>query len=115
MAHPSGRASSRRFVAADRQAYERLRLVVDTLSVAVTECSRDLRYLWASKTYADWLGLRVDEIAGQPIEQVIGGDALAAILPYINRTLRGERVEYEECVPFRGLGLRWIHATYTPV
>ena len=115
MARPSGRASSRRNVAADRQANERLRLVVDTLSVAVTECRRDLRYVWASKTYADWLGLRVDEIAGQPIEQVIGGDALAEILPHINRTLRGERVEYEECVPFRGLGPRWIHATYIPV
>jgi PAS domain S-box-containing protein len=116
MAEPSGRARPRRNVADQhRHAGECLRIVAETLSVAVTECSRDLQYRWVSKTYADWLGQPADEIVGHSIEDVIGADALAAIRPYINRTLAGERVEYRDRVPFRGLGLRWIHATYTPV
>src|SRR5262245_49499387 len=34
-----------------------LHLIVDAMSAAVTRCSRDLRYLWVSRAYAEWLGL----------------------------------------------------------
>jgi PAS domain S-box-containing protein len=93
---------------------ERLRLVVETMSAPVVLCSRDLRYLWVSKAYADWLGRTAEEIVGRPIVEVIGREALAAIHPRIDRVLAGEHVEYEERVTLPGLGARWIHALYTP-
>jgi signal transduction histidine kinase len=46
---------------------------------------------------------------------VLGAEAFAAIRPHIDRVLAGERVVYEEQVAFRGPGLRWVHAVYTPV
>src|SRR5262249_10106741 len=49
-----------------------------------------------------------------PIVDVIGAEGFSAIRPHVERVLRGERVEYEERVSFRGPGLRWIHAVYTP-
>ena len=36
---------------------EQIRIVTDTMSACVARCSRDLRYLWVSKPYADWLHL----------------------------------------------------------
>src|SRR5262245_44311707 len=96
------------------EAEEQLHIVVDAMTAAVTRCSRDLTYLWVSKSYAAWLGLTVDEIAGHDIAEVIGSDGVAAIQPYIDRVLGGQRVEYEAHVPFRGVGPRWIHAVYVP-
>ena len=93
---------------------EELRIVVAALGVPVTRCSRDLKYVWASQAYADWVGRRVDEINGRAIADVIGVDALAVIRPYVDRVLGGERVEYKEEIEFTGRGRRWIHAIYTP-
>jgi PAS domain S-box-containing protein len=96
------------------QRQESLRVVVESMSAPVTRCSRDLRYLWVSKPYADWLGRPIEDIVGRPIVDVIGAPAIEAIRPHIECVLAGERVEYEERVMFRGLGARWIHAVYTP-
>jgi PAS domain S-box-containing protein len=93
---------------------EELRIVVGAVSAAVTRCSRDLTYIWVSQAYAEWLGRRVDDINGRDIAAVIGADALAAIRPYIDRVLAGERVEYEDEIEFSGPGRRRIHAIYIP-
>jgi len=91
-----------------------LEIVVDSMSAAVTRCSRDLRYVWASKPYAEWLGLRLDRIVDRPIVEVVGERAFAQLLPYFERVLRGESVHYETEVDFRGIGPRWIEGRYTP-
>ena len=100
--------------AAARMAEEHLRSIGEALPTPVTRCSRDLRYLWVSQPYADWLGHPSEEIVGQPIVDVIGPEAFEAIRPHIDRVLAGTRVEYEAQISFRGPGLRWIHAVYTP-
>jgi len=97
-----------------RDAQEQLRIVVDAMAAPVVRCSRDLRYLWVSRAYADRFGRRPDEIVGRSIVDVIGAEALAAIRPYIDRVLAGERVEYEERIRFEGSGHCWIHGVYTP-
>ncbi len=97
-----------------RAATEQLHIVTDTMSAPVTRCSRDLRYVWVSKPYAQWLGVPAHEIAGRPIAEVIGAAAFAQLRPHFERVLEGVRVEYEEQVDFRGLGPRWVHVVYTP-
>src|SRR5262249_25512106 len=47
-----------------RAATEQLRIVTDTMSAAVTRCSRDLRYLWVSRPYTDWIGRPQEDIIG---------------------------------------------------
>ena len=96
--------------AAERQ----LQIVTDSMSAPVTRCSRDLRYLWVGKHYAEWLGKAPEGIIGRPIEEVIGAPAMAAIRPYIDEVLQGREVRYEERVHLKGLGPRWISAVYTP-
>jgi PAS domain S-box-containing protein len=87
-----------------------------TLHVAATglnHCSRDLRYLSANPTYAQYLGLPLEQIIGKSIVEVIGTAALETIRPRIERVLRGEAVEYEDEVPYPS-GKRWMRGAYTP-
>ncbi len=104
----------RRAEGAVRAAREQLRVVTETMSAAVTLCSRDLCYLWVSKRFAEWLGRPAEEIAGRTIPEVIGPEGYEDVRPYVEQVLRGEKVAYEAPVRFRGPGRRWIHAVYTP-
>jgi PAS domain S-box-containing protein len=91
-----------------------LQLVTETMAAAVTRCSRDLRYLWASRSYAAWLGRSPEEIAGRPIAEVLGPTAFETIRPHIERVLTGQKVEYEALVDYPKLGPRWVNAFYVP-
>lgn len=97
-----------------RAAREQLQLVTDTMSPAVTHCTRDLRYKWVSPSYAEWLQRTRVDIEGYSLPEVLGPEAFVAIVPYIERVLANERVEYEIQAPFPRIGLRWIHAAYVP-
>src|SRR6476660_103388 len=50
-----------------RQALRQLQLITDNMATGVTRYSRDLRYLWVSRSYAAWLGRTPEEIAGRSI------------------------------------------------
>jgi PAS domain S-box-containing protein len=95
-------------------AVQQLQIVTESISAPVSRCSRDLRYLWVSKPYADWIGRSPDEIIGRPILEITGQAAFDQLRPHFERVLGGETVKYEEAVDFRGLGRRWINAIYTP-
>jgi two-component system CheB/CheR fusion protein len=93
---------------------EQLRIVTETMAAPVTRCTRDLRYQWVSRPYAEWLRRTPEELVGRPIEEVVGPEAMAALRPHFERVLEGHAVRYEEQVEFRGIGRRWIRAVYTP-
>ncbi len=95
-------------------AREQLQLVTDTMAPAVSHCSRDLKYLWVSRRFADWLRSTPADLAGRAIRDVVGPAAFAMMLPRIERVLAGERVEYEAEIPYAEIGLRWIRAAYVP-
>jgi PAS domain S-box-containing protein len=75
--------------------------------------SRDLRYLFVSRAYAAMLGRAPAEIEGKPIAEIMGAEGLAAIRPYVDRVLSGERVQYESDVNFVGIGTRVLRVVYT--
>jgi len=95
-------------------------VVQETLELAtkevlgVSRCTRDFRYMWASERYATWLQRPLSEIVGCTIAEVLGNDAFEILSPKFERVLAGEKMRYEEEVTFRGIGRRWIAATYTP-
>lgn len=80
----------------------------------LTRCSRDLRYVFANRAYAKMLGREPEDIIGKPIVDIIGVDAFNTITPYVKRVLQGEQVEYEDEVPFKGVGSRFLRAAYRP-
>ena len=97
-----------------RRTTEQLRFVTDSMAAPVTRCSRDLKYLWVSKPYADWINRPPNEIVGRPILDILGQEAFTYLRPRFEQVLSGQVVRYEEEVQFRGIGPRWINAIYTP-
>ncbi len=97
-----------------RSAREQLQLVTDTMAPAVAHCSRDLKFVWVSRRYAEWMRTTPAAITGRTLQDVLGPEALAAMQPHIERVLSGERTEYEAQVNLRVIGLRWVRAAYVP-
>jgi PAS domain S-box-containing protein len=93
---------------------EQLQIVTDSIAAPVARCSRDLKYLWVSEPYADWLSRPVSEIAGSAIVDIIGQEAFDHLCPRFEQVLSGQVVRYEEQIPFQNIGPRWISAIYTP-
>ena len=98
----------------DARALEMLEALTKQMAVAVTRCSRDLRYRWANEVYANWIRRPLSEIVDRPISEVLGKNAFEALRPHFLRVLSGERVHYEQEAEFPGIGLRWISADYAP-
>jgi len=90
-----------------------LELIVTQTPFMLTRCSRDLRYRYVSRAYADLVGIRQEEIAGKPMVDVLGKHGFARIRPYVERVLSGETVSYEKIMPSKG-GQRILSATYVP-
>ncbi|MBV8282621.1 MAG: PAS domain-containing protein, partial [Candidatus Eremiobacteraeota bacterium] len=80
----------------------------------LTHCSRDLRYLEVNAAYAAMAGLPAEQIVGRSIVEVMGAKGWEGIRPYVERVLRGERVEYEATLPYAAGGNRHIHVVYMP-
>ena len=91
-----------------------LELMSKRWSAPLTHCSRDLRYLWVNRYYADWLHKPVDEIVGRPIQDVIGKEAFETLLPRFEQVLDGDDVSYEAEAAYDEIGLRRISAAYKP-
>lgn len=93
---------------------DELRQMLETADTGITHCSKDLRYLSANPAYARIAGLPVELIVGRPIAEVIGIEALETIRPYVERVLRGDRVEYQAEVTLSSSGPQYLHVVYTP-
>jgi PAS domain S-box-containing protein len=89
-------------------------LVTDTMAVAVTRCSRDLRFMWVNPRYAAWVGKPAEEIVGHSIDEVLGKERFEQLKGYIARVLEGKPVSYQEQIHFKGIGSRWISVAYSP-
>jgi PAS domain S-box-containing protein len=98
-----------------RSALQQLQLITDNMAAAVSQCSRDLRYLWVSRSYAAWLGQPDPEaIAGRYMPDVLGREGFESIRPHIEKVLSGQKEEFETRVTYLGTGGRWIHGVYVP-
>ena len=97
-----------------REKENELELMVTQTPFMLTRCTRDLHYRYVSRSYAELLGRTPEELAGKPIVETIGKEALKKLLPYIEKVLKGRPTEYEMEVPFQGVGVYWLHSVYTP-
>lgn len=91
-----------------------LTLVAETIPLALTRCSRDLRYLFANRAAAAFLGLTPEQMIGKPIIDIMSEKGFAVIKPYIDQVLQGEPVEYEANIPYSATEARWVRVNYMP-
>ena len=59
-----------------------------------------MRYLAANPAYAEIVGVPLEQIVGRPMIEVMGAEALQKISQYVDRVMRGQRVEYEALLPY---------------
>jgi PAS domain S-box-containing protein len=91
-----------------------VRLITDTAPVMLSQCSRDERFRFVNRTYAERLGLIPEQIVGKSITEILGKDASKIIRPHIQAVLNGETVEFETEIPYERLGRRFMRAAYVP-
>jgi PAS domain S-box-containing protein len=91
-----------------------LQTVIDQTPFLLVRCNKDLQYCFVSRSYAQMIGRSPEDVVGKNIVEIIGQEGLKAILPYIERVLKGERVEFEDEVSFAGIGRRSLHVAYVP-
>lgn len=91
-----------------------LEVILNQTPFMLTRCTRDLHYRFVSRAYAHMLGHEPQDIAGKPIVEFMGHEGLKTVMPYIERVLGGEQVEYEAEVPFENVGTRSLGVVYTP-
>jgi PAS domain S-box-containing protein len=97
------------------QARQQLEVVTDRMSVGVAQCNQNLEFVWVNPAYARQLGLTPEQLQGRRIEDVVGSDTFKRAMPYIQRVLAGESVQYDRAEALSGSPTRWISAAYTPI
>jgi PAS domain S-box-containing protein len=91
-----------------------LEAIITRTPFMLTRCTRDLRYKYVSRAYANMVGRTPDQIAGKPIIEIMGEKGFRTIRPHVEKVLRGETVEYEASIHFQGVGSRRLWVVYVP-
>jgi two-component system NtrC family sensor kinase len=93
---------------------ELLRGVLDAAPARVCVISRDRRYLYVNREFAEFAGRPVEEILGLTTHELIGPELAEKLLPISDRALAGETVSFEGWVDYRRNGRRYIAYTFSP-
>jgi PAS domain S-box-containing protein len=93
---------------------QELKAIIDRTPFMLARCSRDLKFLFVSRSSARLFRLPLEDIIGKPIAEIMGEEAFKTILPFVERVLRGEELEYETDIPYKGAGKRRMRVIYTP-
>jgi PAS domain S-box-containing protein len=97
-----------------RQSMKQLALVTDIAPVYIANCSREMRFKFVNKAYAERFGLTPEDCIGKPIAEIIGQKTLNDISEYIETVLSGQPVEFEMIFPYPEIGEFFMHCSYAP-
>ena len=90
------------------------RLLTDSLPVLISYVDEAQRYRFNNKGYEHWFGHSREYVEGKHLRQVLGEKAYEAIRPRVEAALSGQLITFEEFIPYRGAGQRYVRATYVP-
>jgi len=78
---------------------EELELIAETVPMLIARISRDERYMYVNKKYADMFGLDPEWFVGKHVSEVLGTEYFEQIKPRMEEALEGKSVTYESVVP----------------
>lgn len=96
-----------------REREQEFKKVLETSTIGLVRCSRDLYYRWANTAFARMVGLPLIDVIGRPLVSVIGSEALKSYLPYIELALCGKQQEFEIAIRYPS-GPKFVHVIITP-
>jgi two-component system NtrC family sensor kinase len=91
-----------------------LRGVLDAAPARVAVISRERRYLYVNREFAEFAGRPVEEILGLTTVELIGPELAEKLAPVSDRALAGETVHMEGWVDYRRSSRRYIGYTFAP-
>ena len=97
-----------------RRSEQELRLISDNVSGQVCYVDKDGYYRFVNRRYQELYGIPQSEIIGKHYRELLGEAASEQISGYVKRVLSGERVSFEEDLPYANGGRRWVRADYVP-
>lgn len=97
-----------------RRSMKQMALVTDIAPVFIANCSRDLRFKFVNKAYAERFGMHPKEVVGKSITEILGEEAFERISGYIKTVLNGQKVEFEEVISYPTIGEHFMHCSYAP-
>jgi PAS domain S-box-containing protein len=97
-----------------RQSAKQLALVTDIAPVFIAHCDNQKRFKFVNKAYAERFGVNPEDCVGKPISEIIGKKAFDKISKYIEIVISGQRVEFEEEIPYSKIGKYFMHCSLAP-
>lgn len=92
-----------------------LRGVLDAAPARVCVISRERRYLYVNRDFAEFAGRPAEEILGMTTAELIGPELVTRLDPVADRALAGETVRFEDWVHYRRAGRRYISYVFAPI
>jgi diguanylate cyclase (GGDEF)-like protein/PAS domain S-box-containing protein len=94
--HIAGIAIERaRTQAALEKQHGELQTALDSLPAMICYADTGMRFVHANRPYAEWLGCEREALRGRHIREIVGEEAFATMLPYLDQVLAGREVRYE--------------------
>ncbi len=78
-----------------------LRLITNSLPVAIAYINAEQRYVFCNQVYAQWYGLSREQIIGQLARDIVGPEIYAMMEPGLRKVLRGHPVDVEAEIPYK--------------
>jgi PAS domain S-box-containing protein len=97
-----------------REFFRQLWIAADASVALLSYVDKHERYAFINKSYERWFGLHRSEVVGRTVREVLGEDTYASIRQQIRRALSGERVYFEQVLPYQYGGPRHVEAQYIP-
>ncbi|QMU26588.1 PAS domain-containing protein [Adhaeribacter radiodurans] len=93
---------------------QQLRLITDSLPVLIGYLDQEEKYRFANKAYESWFHQKPEDLLNRPVRQVVGETAYRGVKQYIDRALKGERLDFEATMPYREGFTKHIRTSYVP-
>jgi PAS domain S-box-containing protein len=96
-----------------REREQQLRHIADAMPALISYVDHERRYRFVNRQYEIWFNCSRKDVIGKTMDEVLGPGLMARGSPYLDRALRGEKVDFEVEAPYPG-GPRWVSAHYVP-
>ena len=91
-----------------------LRTLGDALPVLIGYLNAEFQYQYANATHGDWFAMSPDELIGENIQDVLGDEAFAEIVGYLEDALNNRQMDFPLNLVHKQKGLRQVQVMLVP-
>ena len=96
-----------------RKSATQLKLITDAMPALISYIGPDGTYRFTNRQYESWFGKPAEQVVGRHVSEVLGSEAYEVVRPRLERALQGERVFFEQQIPY-ARGPREVAVHYIP-